>query len=199
MAGAVLILLVLFLIGPLALFVLGAAWSAGFGCLLTEETHSSADHAQSQVTNEAPTEPEAPVSHVPATQEKGQVASVASAGTKRQVNPTALRDLPWRLLLSVLTVTAALFLIAGAATGDFGRAWDVLAGSRSPWGAWSWLTAPLSVLGYLFLPVLIALGVTDGVARYTRRRLRDSPAIEEDLFRFLDEKYAKWEAKENPP
>jgi hypothetical protein len=55
---------------------------------------------------------------------------------------------------------------------------------------------PLSALGYLFLPVFIALAVTDGVARFTRSQLRDKPVIEHDVYHFLDEAYAGWEAKE---
>jgi hypothetical protein len=41
MVGVVLILLALFVAGPIGLFVAGALWSAGFGWVLTDDAETS--------------------------------------------------------------------------------------------------------------------------------------------------------------
>jgi hypothetical protein len=41
--GAVLILLFMFLIGPIGLFLVGAIWSAAFGWLLVDESEERAE------------------------------------------------------------------------------------------------------------------------------------------------------------
>jgi len=93
----------------------------------------------------------------------------------------------------VAAITAVLFVAAGILIGDFGRAWDVLSGTCSPFGAWSTLTVPLSVLGYLVLPVFIALAVTDGLTSFIRHRQRDPSFVESGVATMLNNAYAKWE------
>jgi hypothetical protein len=42
MAGAILILLTMFIIGPIAVFIAGAIWSAAFGWLVVEDVEATA-------------------------------------------------------------------------------------------------------------------------------------------------------------
>jgi hypothetical protein len=50
MPGPVLVLLVMFLIGPIGLFLVGAIWSALFGWLLVDDTEQHAESAQASTS-----------------------------------------------------------------------------------------------------------------------------------------------------
>lgn len=52
-----------------------------------------------------------------------------------------------------------------------GKAWEIMAGSTSPASrckGYEWLTYPLSVVGYVIVPVAIAMAVTGVVDRRVR-------------------------------
>jgi hypothetical protein len=50
MPGPVLVLLVMFLIGPIGLFVVGAIWSGLFGWMLVDDTEQPAGGAEAQAS-----------------------------------------------------------------------------------------------------------------------------------------------------
>jgi hypothetical protein len=73
---------------------------------------------------------------------------------------------------AVVLITAALFVAAGIET-SFARALDILEGSKTSFGfgARDGVTVPLSVDGYLLVPIFIALAVTSAVQTFVGRRL----------------------------
>lgn len=71
-------------------------------------------------------------------------------------------------------VTAILFVIACFAMKSHGgahRAWEVLIGVRSPLGHNIGLAVALSVLGYAFVPVVLALAAAEAFSALATRNL----------------------------
>ena len=81
---------------------------------------------------------------------------------------------PANLILSIavilVIICAALFVVTSVALHSFNLAWDVARGAASPFGLNSWLAVILSVVGYLLVPVLIGLMVTESLTRFVERR-----------------------------
>lgn len=94
-----------------------------------------------------------------------------------------------RRLLKVATVAAiplvTLFCVAGLVFGDFGRAWEVFAGLRAPWGPSASVALPLSIVGYLLGPAIVGLAVSSAVAWSVGRRVTTTDEAVRDLRRRL--------------
>jgi hypothetical protein len=91
------------------------------------------------------------------------------------------------LFIAVLLVIicAALFVVTSVALHSFNLAWDIARGATSPFGLNSWLAVILSVVGYLLVPVLIGLMVTESLTRFVERRLQSAAAVQADITRDL--------------
>jgi di/tricarboxylate transporter len=75
-------------------------------------------------------------------------------------------------IAAVLCASAAVwFVVTAVVTKDVGRAWDTLAGLRTPWGDYAWATLPLSMLGYLLIPVAIFTAIAIGIDTAVGRQL----------------------------
>ncbi len=94
-----------------------------------------------------------------------------------------------RRLFKVATVAAiplvTLFCVAGLLFGDLGRAWEVFAGLRTPWGQSPWVALPLSIVGYLLGPAIVGLSVSSAVAWAVSRRVTRMDEAVRDLRRRL--------------
>lgn len=108
------------------------------------------------------------------------------------------RHLELALLGAAAALTTAIFVLTGFLTADFGRAWAVLIGDRDPYGSWAWLTVVLSGLGYLALPLFIAIAVGAGVARLVRKGQVDDSITEDELWTELDTAYEKLKNRRRP-
>jgi hypothetical protein len=94
---------------------------------------------------------------------------------------TSLARLPRVVFGIIAGLTAVAFVATGVMMHNFQKAWDILTGSLSPFGRHDWVSFPLAVLGYLFVPTAIALILTDQMTRFTRSRLVTLPEAKDKI------------------
>jgi hypothetical protein len=98
----------------------------------------------------------------------------------------------------LLIACSMLFVLCALLLHSFNLAWDIASGTSSPFGHNCWLAVVLSAVGYLIVPVLIGLAVTEGLTRFVERRLRPAAEVEAGIVRDLNRNSPTPPAKNKP-
>lgn len=111
-----------------------------------------------------------------------------------------IRRLPLYVAGAFLILTTISFLFAWGVTDNFNRTWDVLLGNENPFSrGWPWLLFAVSFLGYLLVPVFIAVAATEAIARYRRVSSKSTEAISDETLEELDGAVQALRAKKIKP
>jgi hypothetical protein len=107
---------------------------------------------------------------------------------------TRLTRLPWYFVCVVLGLTVLAFVLVTHARG-FQCAWDILIGVTGPFGRGDrGLTVPLSLLGYVFVPIVVSVAVATAIASFVRGRLLSDTEAQQEMRRLVRpalERYAQ--------
>ena len=72
-------------------------------------------------------------------------------------------------------------MLAALKIHNFGLAWSILEGTKSSFTHASWVTLPLSILGYAFVPSIIGIVVGTVVQRMVRSSLTSTTVVKGEI------------------